>query len=195
MTIAGLLKKHGIHSPRYVTETGRVLVAAQGASAAGLPVKSHSFHGGTETTGSESSSVAWWHEPDALVSDRSAVAEFFPGFTEVDQSAGDEPPAWEGTIDTGYGLFKVRVQHRADHGLPRVLVLDSKRRGKSRRGKWVPSPHQYLSGALCVAEEGDWDATKNNVADVIAWAAHWHACYVAWLAGDVWPTPGVRSVA
>lgn len=200
MTIAGLLRKHGHSASRYVDQSGKVLVGA--TSVAGVapqvayPVRSHTFHGGAEVADSGSDDGrSWWAQEGALDRDRRAVLKHFPGFSEVPGATDGHPPAWEGTIDTGYGQFRVRIEHRVDRGLPRVRPIDSKKRGKSRRGKWIPFDHLFLSGALCVAAESDWDPVEHTIADVIAWTAHWHAAYVSWFVEDVRPTPGFTNVA
>ncbi len=200
MTIAGLMRKHGQNAPRFVTAAGRVsfggLASTSARPAEGFAIKPHTFHGGEERASvAPDATQHWWDVEGALTRHREDVARFFPGFRETVSAAGDGAPAWEGRIDTGYGFFEVRVELRSDEGLPRVRVVDTKRRGKTRRGRWIPAGHMFANGGLCVAEESDWNSTSHTVADVIAWTAHWHACYVSWLASDSWPTEGLRAVA
>lgn len=186
MTIESALRRHGLNVRREVLPNGRLrFVKTTGvAQSAGLPLRPHRFHGGDAVP--ERPGDPWWKMPDALASDRSAMAAHFPTWSQL--SDGQQPPAWQGSIDTGNGVFQILVSHRYDRGLPNVLVTSSnvvKTHPRSR----CTTPHRYTNGQLCVASASDWFADC-TIADVVGWTAHWLACYVAWVASARWPTEG-----
>lgn len=200
MTIVGLLKKHGVAAPRYASPAGAVFLAEAGADSQnampGYQIPPHTFHGGVESRpGPALRENVWWFTEGALDRDRALVARHFPSFVEAVQVRPEDRPAWSGSIDTGYGQFAIEVSHREDRGLPRVRVLDAKRRGRVVKGLWFPAPHTFTNGNLCVAAEEDWNAEESTIADVIAWSVHWHACYVSWRVSGIWPSPGIASAA
>jgi len=196
MSMAGLLAKFGHDAGRWVGPTGRVTIGSGAGGAGGLRVAPHTFHGGEDPRGdiADDSEAPWWLSDGAMTHEREVMAQAFPSFLEV---PGDDanPPAWFGSIDTGRGVFQLMLVHRNDHGLPSVVPLRITRRGKPRGRGWANAPHLYTSGNLCVADTADWAPDRMTIADVVAWAAHWHACYVEWLATDRWPADGVPDVA
>lgn len=160
----------------------------------GLALPSHTFHGGEEPASATTQDTKWWNDPAAIQRDREAMRRYFPSFTEVPATA-DSPPSWQGTIDSGRGRFSILLKHRADHGLPSVVPISPTVRLRSAGRRAVKSPHLYMSGNLCVASADDWDADRDSMATVVAWVAHWHACYVEWFAGGQWPTEGFHASA
>lgn len=191
MTLLQALRSIGYDAPRWVSPSGRVVFSD---AATATPVKPHTFHGGAALVeAAPTATDAWWSDPEYIAREAAAMMTF-PDFTRV--QFDDQPPGWIGTIDTGYGRFKILVQHRRDHGLPHVVPVSPRRRERPRGRSMMRSDHLYDNGNLCVAESGDWDAWTDTAATVVAWAAHWHACYVAWRSGGgVWPTPGLRAPA
>lgn len=191
MTILSLLRHHGYNVERRVSPTGKVLfgpVAAASVVVTTTPVKQHVFHGGDDPVDQIPKTLPnWWLDASIIERDRRAMALHFPYFVEV-VGTEDRPTAWVGTVDTGYGVFGVRIQHRADHGLPHVVPAYPKR--ARRGGQLVESPHTYVSGNLCVAAQEDWDPNTDTTATVVGWIAHWHAAYVEWLFTDTWPMEG-----
>lgn len=198
MSMAGLLNRFGHDAGRWVTPEGLVGIGPSASAEPGFRIAPHTFHGGDDPVdhpaASSEDSTPWWMHADETRRERQAMAAAFPGFIEL---PGDErtPHGWAGSITTGRGTFPVLLQHRQDHGLPMVVPLRITRRGKPRGRGWAKAPHLYLSGNLCVADDSDWDPNKYTTADVVAWTAHWHACYVEWLATDLWPTEGIPDVA
>ncbi len=197
MSMAGLLAKFGHDAGRWVSADGRVSIAPASTGSSGYSIRPHTFHGGEDPVDSSrpsSSRQRWWADESAMEAERAVMASAFPGFEEV---PGDEqnPPAWYGVLDSGRGKFPVFLVHRWDHELPAVVPVQLTRRGKAKGKGWVKAPHLYLSGNLCVADVSDWNASQNTMADVVAWAAHWHACYVEWLSTDKWPSEGVLDAA
>lgn len=191
MGLASLLSHFGIDAPRIVSAVGRVDV---GGSGPGIAITPHTFHGGDDPIeAAEAVPRPWWMDLDALDRERVEMAAWFPGFREVDRGEG-EPPAWVGEIDTGRGRFRVLIAHRADRGLPWVIPFSTNLGKNSKRGRVKP-PHLYLSGRLCVAAQDDWDPARDTAVQVVAWTAHWLACYVEWFVTDRWPSEGVRDVA
>lgn len=197
MTLPALLHHHGIHIPRFVTIAGTVVfeatrgsaVATSSTSAHATPVLPHRFHGGDEDEDrGNDGAPGWWTEETTLQRYRDAMALSFPGFVEVTDDDG--PPAWAGVLDTGRGRFEILVIGRWDGGLPRVVPFRPKRFGKQRGRYWVPSPHLYVNGNLCVAAEDDWERETHTVATVVCWAAHWLAAYTEWRITDRWPVEG-----
>jgi len=201
MTIANLLKLHGHNVQRAVSPTGRMIfrnIASTAAATAAklaspMPIKPHTFHGGANPVEKLTTTPEpWWFDDEVMDRDRKAMALYFPGFTET-PATKVVPPSWVGTIDTGYGVFGVRMQHRLDHGLPAVVPDRPKRR--LVRGMQVDSPHLFLSGNLCVANADDWDPSTDTIATVVGWTAHWHAAYVDWNFTGIWPMEGYESDA
>ncbi|WIE57964.1 hypothetical protein DEI96_017700 [Curtobacterium sp. MCLR17_031] len=188
MTLLQALHALGYDSPRWVSPSGRVVFTDPGD--AGSSITKHSFHGGADVL-EHPSTRDWWTNGGELARDVEAMASAFPSFRIATEA--DRPPVWEGTIDTGYGLFEIRIEHRFDHGLPRIIPIKPSRRGASRGGRFMRSPHLFDSGTLCVAEPSDWDPARDTSATVVAWAAHWHACYVMWFISGIWPSDGVTE--
>jgi hypothetical protein len=98
-----------------------------------------------------------------------------------------------GDIDTGRGKFKVVVVLRRDQGLPFVRLFGGPRLGVNAGRRWMPSPHLYLNGNLCVADSADWNQDEHTAATVVAWTAHWLAAYTEWRITRRWPVQGVQS--
>lgn len=198
MTIPALLKHHGVDVPRYVTVDGRIVFDEVNVAATGAThpvhgplslVAPHTFHGGVELP-----SVArddTWCE-GALLRHKNAMGVAFPGFTFA-SPVGNQPPAWFGLINTGRGRFKVGVFLRRDAGIPSIRVFGP-RLGAYSSGRWIESPHLYLNGNLCVADQSDWNPKEHTVATATAWAAHWLAAYTEWRMSRRWPVEGVRHV-
>lgn len=115
----------------------------------------------------------------------------FPSWTYL-PATGVLGPTWGGAIDTGRGKFLVAIRTRRDERLPAVTVLGP-RLGVNAGKRWVPSPHLFLSGNLCVAEQSDWDSEQHTVATVAGWAAHWLAAYTEWRMSMRWPVEGAGS--
>lgn len=203
MTIAALLRHHGVSVPRYVTVDGQIVFDHVTKSAAKsfhpvhgavTPVAKHTFHGGeTPSEDSDLPASPWWDNAVELDRHRAAMEKSFPNWVYL--AAGESTgPSWGGTIDTGRGKFLVAVYPRRDEGLPRVVVLGPKLGVNAGRG-WVPSPHLYLDGSLCVAAAEDWNSQEHTVATVVAWAAHWLAAYTEWRMSRRWPVEGSQGVA
>jgi hypothetical protein len=203
MTIAALLRHHGVNVPRFVTVDGRIVFDDVTSTDAGLhshatlgtvtPVVSHTFHGGAEEPGiGGDPSAVGWADDDEIRRHTEAMTMAFPSFTYVPPEE-DLNPCWVGVIDTGRGKFRVAVTLRRDRGLPRVAVLGGVRLGVASGRRWRPSPHLYDSGNLCVADSGDWKPEEHTVATVVAWASHWLAAYTEWRMTRQWPVEGVRT--
>ena len=86
------------------------------------------------------------------------------------------------------------IMTRKDEGLPRIMVMGP-RLGVHAGRKWIPSPHLYLNGNLCVADQQDWDPHEHTVATATTRAAHWLAAYTEWRMTSRWPVEGVHAVA
>lgn len=196
MTLPSLLRRVGIDVPRGISVDGRVLTgrAATAAVVAGTAtsVAPHLFHGGDDPVPDPASSP-WWDRPAARDADVAAVAAAFPGF-RLDDTDGRH--VFTGTIDTGRGRFTVSVVADPAGGLPRIVPVLPRALGRheGRRG-FRPAEHLYVSGNLCVADEGDWDREAHTSATAIAWAAHWYAAYTDWRLGGRWPTDGYQPRA
>lgn len=201
MTIAALLHHHGVDVPRYVTVNGQVVLDGVNSTPSGFvhsvlgpvtPISDHTFHGGEEEADDMPGDPKLWWEDDARIARHIAAMEHsFPQFIYVPPE-GELAPCWGGIIDTGRGKFKVLVATRRDEGLPRVTVVGPKL-GMHAGRRWIPSPHLYLNGNLCVADQRDWDPSAHTVATVTAWAAHWLAAYTEWRIIRRWPTEGVKN--
>jgi hypothetical protein len=203
MTIAELLHHHGVHVPRYVTVGGRIVFSGVHATSSGFEHQSlgrvtqivdHTFHGGTaESNDQVHSSRKWWDDEESVARHALAMDQCFPRFSYL-PGEGEMGPCWGGEIDTGRGTFNALVMTRRDQGLPRVAVIGPKL-GMHAGRRWVPSPHLYLNGNLCVAEESDWNLECHTVAVATGWAAHWLAAYTEWRFTKRWPADGVHAVA
>lgn len=203
MTISELLHHHGVRVPRYVTVNGRIVFDGVARTESGFahktfgsvtPVADHTFHGGTaEVHDVAVSPEEWWNDAEQVDRHVNSMELAFPGFTYV-SAEGNAGPCWGGEIDTGRGRFNLIVLTRRDAGLPRIAV-HGLRLGVNAGKRWVPSPHLYVNGNLCVAEEVDWNPRHHTVATATGWAAHWLAAYTEWRFTRNWPVDGVRSVA
>jgi hypothetical protein len=186
--------------PRYVTIAGLLVTDGVVATDAGFThasfgrvtqVEPHDFHGGPEAIEPEAiepeAAGPWWETaPDLLASERVHMAEAFPGFQFVDL---DGKPGWEGTINSGRGLFEVRLTHRGDHSIPRIEVIRPHRLERRAGRHMQRAPHLFNSGAVCVARAEDWDAERHDAVTAVGWAAHWLAAYSVWrVSGEKWPT-------
>src|SRR4051794_20697414 len=112
MSMEGLLKMHGVDAPRFISAKGGLSI---GTLASGFRITPHTFHGGEEAV--DLTPDVWWRDRDSRARDREAMRTWFPDFAEFEPQE-DTPPAWVGTIDVGYGLRKIGVVNRGDHGLP-----------------------------------------------------------------------------
>lgn len=203
MTIPALLRHHGVRTPRYVTVDGQIVFGDVAATPTGMAHKDfgpvtavmpHSFHGGDEGIDELSrSDTEWWRNEAAVARHLDAMKKSFPGFFYL-PAEGDVCPAWGGFIDTGRGKFEVLVMTRRDQGLPRVAVLHQ-RLGVNAGRRWLPAPHLFTNGNLCVADPSDWDPNHHNAATVTAWTAHWLAAYTEWRFTRRWPVEGFQTVA
>ncbi|BFM25087.1 hypothetical protein [Microbacterium sp. che218] len=199
MSIASLLSHHGIHTPRYVTVDGRIVFDGVHISDAGIAVhdrlgpvtsvQTHTFHGGVDA-GQIDTPNPWWEDSEQVMRHRDSIHRSFPGFG---YSAGNAThgPRWTGQIDTGRGRFTLQVELRADQRLPALRVIGPKL-GAFSSGRWVPSPHLYLSGNLCVADRSEWNPVVHDAATAVAWGAHWLAAYTEWRMSRRWPIDGVQ---
>lgn len=202
MTIAALLRHHGINVPRWVTVDGQIIfddVTTSSSTSihptygAVTPVSNHTFHGGEDEPTDDASNSPWWENDDQLTRHRSAMESAFPTWSYVPAS-DDRGPSWVGPLDTGRGKFWVAIWTRHDQGLPRVAVLGPKL-GVNAGRRWIPAPHLYLNGSLCVASTDDWQPAEHTVATVVTWAAHWLAAYTEWRMTRRWPVEGTLSLA
>ena len=201
MGIPQLLSKFSPRAPRFVTIEGQIIPDG-GVIATNdgfrhhvhgwvTEVEPHHFHGGEDTRYNDSGAAAadpWWtSNPDLLETERRHMADAFPAFKENNVHGH---PSWRGPINTGRGLFDVRVIHRPGHGLPDVQVIRPHRliRNEGRRAR--RSPHLYDSGNLCVARQEDWQGDQHDAVTVVAWTAHWLAAYTQWRMSGAWPTRG-----
>jgi hypothetical protein len=202
MTIAALLRHHGIDVPRFVTVDGTIVFDGVLPDRAGgfrhstlgvvTPVAPHVFHGGTQTPDKVTGSARrWWEDELEIQRHQDAMASAFPGFMELPRE--EAPPAWGGVIDTGRGRFRIMVVCRRDQGIPAVIPVTPARLGKSRQGHWTRTEHLYDKGNLCVADSADWDPSVHTVATAVAWAAHWLAAYTEWRMSDRWPIAGCTA--
>jgi len=201
MSIASLLSHHGISVPRYVSVDGRIVFDGVTASPAGLAhhtlgqvtaVRAHTFHDGFDPA-TPIHADPWWSKPGAVDSHVAAMARTFPGFKYV-TSTDVTAPTWRGRIDTGRGSFIVEAALRPDGGLPSLKVLGPKL-GAFSSGRWVPSPHLYANGNLCIADQSDWNSEDHDVSVAVAWAAHWLAAYTEWRMSRRWPADGTTAHA
>lgn len=201
MSIAALLHHHGVDVPRYVTVNGQIVFDDVRPTASGFthntlgtvtPVTNHTFHGGEEEADdTPERSQPWWTNENRLQRHTTAMKQAFPGFVHL-PAEGGLGPCWGGELDTGRGKFKVLIVTRRDEGLPRVMVVGPKL-GVHAGRRWVPAPHLYLNGNLCLADQSDWDPAVHTIANVTAWAAHWLAAYTEWRMSRRWPTEGIKA--
>lgn len=206
MTLLGALNRLGVNVPRYVTVDGQIVFDAVGTGGGGYthpthgvvtPVVKHTFHGGVEEpTDSGVLGAHWWDDPARLQRHVAAMSEAFSKFAYLEPEE-DHAPCWAGEINTGRGRFQIGVTLRADEGLPSVFLIKKVPLGVHQGKWWVPSPHLYLNGNLCIADQTDWDPEVHTTATAVGWAAHWFAAYTAWRlsGGNKWPTPGAEAVA
>lgn len=204
MTIAALLSHFGASTPRYVTVNGQIIfddvVVQQNGDPLHAqhgpvtPVERHTFHGGAEGSDEPVAGSPWWEKPELIARHITAMQKAFPSFAYVAPEA-EALPAWIGTIDTGRGKFTIGIILREDQGLPRVVMLSKIQLGASAGRRWVPSPHLYDNGNLCVADAAEWAPERHTAATVTAWAAHWLAAYTEWRMARKWPVAGVASDA
>ncbi|MFE2423645.1 hypothetical protein [Streptomyces hokutonensis] len=194
MTIATLLRHVGVDVPRYVTVDGEIVLDPPAAPAIYTSVAPHRFHGGEDPAPSrDDRSGAWWIvDPVAKEADKAAMATAFPSFYCLDD---DGDYAFSGTLRTGRGNFEIMVLPQVDMSLPSVYPKPGLRLGRPAGRKFVYAPHLYLSGALCVADRGDWKKEDHTTATVVAWAAHWFCAYTEWRFTNRWPTDGYGKVA
>lgn len=202
MTIAALLRHHGVRTPRFVTVAGQIVFDGVAASASGpvhstfgpvTPVTPHRFHGGDEAEDVLQPSPSEWWDDDATIGRHvEAMKTSFPGFLYLEPGE-DSCPAWGGFIDTGRGKFEVLIVLRRDRGLPRVIVMNH-RMGVNAGRRWQKPPHLFTNGNLCVADDSDWNPDQHTAATVTAWAAHWLAAYSEWRFSRRWPVEGVDNV-
>ena len=203
MTIAALLRHHGVTVPRYVTINGQIVFDDVQSTPSGpvhialgpvTPVAVHTFHGGTdEPSDNHDRAAPWWEDEDRINRHVDAMKHAFPDFVYI-PAEEDMGPCWGGVLNTGRGHFKVLIMTRKDEGLPRIMVMGP-RLGVHAGRKWIPSPHLYLNGNLCVADQQDWDPHEHTVATATTWAAHWLAAYTEWRMTRRWPVEGVHAVA
>ena len=85
MTILNVLKHHGYNVERRVTPSGRILFSAASATpvAGGMPLKPHTFHGGTNPVEHVPAALPWWNSGELVARDRDAMSHYFAGFAEV----------------------------------------------------------------------------------------------------------------
>jgi len=199
MSIASLLSHHGADVPRYVAVDGRIVFDGVSITAGGAvhealgpvtAVRDHTFHGGEDHVDARLAKP-WWTATSELSRHANAMQRSFPGFvyTEANSSAG---PRWTGAIDTGRGKFTLEIELRPDRALPRLRVIGPKL-GAFSSGRWVPSPHLYVSGNLCVADRNEWDPDQHDAATAVAWGAHWLAAYTEWRMSRHWPADGTHA--
>ncbi|RAM37349.1 hypothetical protein [Arthrobacter globiformis] len=203
MTIAALLRHHGVNVPRWVTIDGQIVFdnvtttpanSSHPAHGTVTPVANHTFHGGENPPADKGTETSpWWNDAPRFNRHRAAMDKSFPGWVYL-AATDDEAPSWGGTIDTGRGKFLVAIYPRRDEGLPRITVLGPKL-GVNAGRRWIPSPHLYLNGTLCVAAAEDWNPREHTVATAASWAAHWLAAYTEWRMTRRWPVEGSQGIA
>lgn len=204
MSMPALLSHFGINTARYVTTDGQVVfdgVICSGSSCSHAtlgrvtPVLGHTFHGGEgQSDEPMDQTEPWWDDPSEIARHVDAMQTCFPTFVYLPPDGGLEP-RWIGVIDTGRGRFRIAIALRRDRGLPHVSIVRGPRLGVHSGRRWIPSPHLYLNGNLCVADRDDWDVRQHTAATVTAWAAHWLAAYTEWRFSRRWPVEGARSIA
>lgn len=204
MSMPALLSHFGIDTERFVTTSGQIVFSGVSSNASGAfqhplygsvsPVAPHTFHGGIDEPIDSSSHEAWWDDERELSRHREAMQRAFPEFSYF-PAEEDAPPCWIGDINSGRGTFRVGIVARADGGLPFVKLLGNKRLGVNAGRRWISSPHLYLNGNLCIADQSDWHPDEHTIATAVAWTAHWLAAYTEWRFARQWPVEGVHAVA
>jgi hypothetical protein len=179
-----------------VLPSGRVAFGSDVVTDSAIPVTAHTFHGGDDPSDEVGDSEArWWDEPGLLSRDIEEMSEHFPQFRLIWPDSST-PPIWVGVIDLGLGAnYEIAIFHRMDHGLPAVRPVTPQKRGRQYGRVWVKSPHLYTSGNLCVADGSDWNSSRDTTVTVVAWAAHWHACYQEWFFTGTWPIESYEAEA
>jgi hypothetical protein len=199
MSMASLLRHHGVTVPRYVTVNGQIVFDNVTSTADGnvhntfgpvTKVADHTFHGGFEPSAAP---VGELNDSTHLERHIDAVAQAFPHF-EYHEPAEGHGASWSGLINTGRGRFKLTIALRRDGSLPAAIVTNA-HLGASIRGRWVPAPHLFMNGNLCIADQDDWVPSIHTAATAIAWSAHWLAAYTEWRMARVWPVEGSHPVA
>jgi len=204
MSMPALLSHFGIDKARFVTTTGQVVFDGVRTHDTGgfthvdygtvTPVARHTFHGGTDEPSDSLHQAAWWDDEKAITRHVEAMECAFPGFIYL-PADDDMAPCWVGVVDTGRGRFKIGILLRRDRGLPFVRLVDGPRLGVNAGRRWVPSPHLFLNGNLCIADQNDWNPDVHTAATAAGWAAHWLAAYTEWRITRRWPVEGVHAVA
>jgi hypothetical protein len=184
--------------PRYVTVDGQIVFdkivhtpagSTHPAHGAVTPVADHTFHGGASPLASPTARI-WWDDDTELSRHRQAMERSFPRFSYAAPADG-QPPIWSGVVDSGRGKFRISITMRPDASLPLIRVHGPQLGAHSGR-HWIRSPHLYDNGALCVADQADWDPAAHTTATATAWAAHWLAAYTEWRMSRRWPVEGVH---
>lgn len=203
MSMPALLSQFGLDTQRFVTADGRVIFEGVTSTAGGYShpehgsvsaMISHGFHGNGPEPTDETAPAQWWEDETQLQRHRDALATAFPGFRPLEYE-GEHPPMWFGDIDTGRGKFTVAIALRHDRGLPFVRVIKGPKLGIPTGRSWIPSPHLYLNGNLCIADQSDWDPGLHTVATAVAWTAHWLAAFTEWRITRRWPVEGFQQNA
>lgn len=205
MTMSALLSHFGIGAARYVTAAGEIVFAGVTQAANGIythstkgavtPLVAHSFHGAEdEPTDSAAAPTAWWDDEDEVRRHVVAMQNAFPAFEFV-PADDHRAPCWVGEIDSGRGRLTIAVTMRRDRGLPFVSPLKGPRLGLATGRAWIPAPHLFLNGNLCVAGQDDWNPEQHTAATVTGWAAHWLAAYTEWRFSRRWPVAGYHRAA
>ena len=201
MSMPALLSQFGLDTQRFVTSDGRVIFDGVTGSAGGYShpeygavsaMASHGFHGDGPEPTDETTPAPWWEDESQLQRHIDALAAAFPGFRQLEYD-GEHPPMWFGDLDTGRGKFTVAIALRHDRGLPFVRVIKGPKLGIPTGRSWIPSPHLYLNGNLCIADQSDWDLDLHTVATAVAWTAHWLAAFTEWRITRRWPVEGFQQ--
>lgn len=201
MSMPALLSQFGLDTHRFVTAEGRVIFDGVGATTSGYShpdygsvsaMSPHGFHGDGPEPTDDSTTATWWDDQAQLQRHIDALASTFPGFRPLEFD-GEQTPMWFGDIDTGRGKFTVAVALRRDRRLPFVRVVKGPKLGIATGRSWIPSPHLYLNGNLCIAAQSDWDPDVHTVATAVAWTAHWLAAFTEWRITRRWPVEGFQQ--
>ena len=160
MTLPSLLRRVGIDVPRGVSVDGRVLTgrAATAAVAAGTAtsVVPHMFHGGDDPVPDPAMGSPWWDDPAARDADVAAVGRRLPGLPARRRSTAATPSPASST--PGAARFTVSVVADPAGGLPTIVPVLPRALGRHEGlCGFRPAEHLYVSGNLCVADDGDWD--------------------------------------
>ena len=176
MSLPTLLSHFGIDRKRYVTASGIVVFDGVASTPDGshthpvygavTPVQTHTFHGDMpEPSDAPPGPNNWWNNAVDIDRNIEAMKQAFPGFTYLPPD-DETSPCWFGEIDTGRGRYTIGVILRRDKGLPFVTLLNGRRLGVNAGRRWIPSPHLYLNGNLCIASPDDWDFDRHTAATV-----------------------------